>query len=120
LAHLLKLEAAIDQPERITVHFGVELHAPGGDTAAMDESLAIIETKTQDGTGPVDRTLKDEGLDPLSLSKYRLDIGLVVAAEEDRSTRTGCRGALRWSRWARRAPRDEQRRFSRLPVAGSA
>jgi hypothetical protein len=76
--------AAIDQPERITVDFGVELRAPGGDTAAIDESLAIIETKTQDGSGPVDRMLGDEGLDPLSLSKYRLGIGLLVAPEKDR------------------------------------
>lgn len=75
--------AAVDQPERITVDFGVQLQAPGGDTAAMDEALAIIETKTPDGTGPVDRMLSEEGLDPLSMSKYRLGIGLLIAPEED-------------------------------------
>ncbi len=76
--------AGIDQPERTTIDFGVELHAPGVGTAALDESLAIVETKTPDGAGRADQVLKDEGLDPISLSKYRLGIGLVVAPADDR------------------------------------
>jgi hypothetical protein len=90
--------AAINQPERITVDFGVELQSPDGDTAAMDESLAIIETKTPDGSGPVDRMLRDEGLDPLSLSKYRLGIGLLVAPEADREYSRRLQGAVAVSR----------------------
>lgn len=86
--------AAVDQPERITADFGVELRALDGDTTAMDESLAVIETKTHDGTGRVDRMLKDEGLDPLSLSKYRLGIGTLVAPEEDREYSHGLQGAF--------------------------
>lgn len=75
--------AGIDRPERTTIDFDVELQTPGGDTAAIDESLAIVETKTSDGAGQVDRVLKDEGLEPVSLSKYRLGIGLLVVPGED-------------------------------------
>lgn len=86
--------AAVDHPERITVDFGVELQAPGAETAAMDEALAIIETKTPDGTGPVDRMLREEGLDPLSLSKYRLGIGRLLAPDEDHEYRHGLQAAF--------------------------
>lgn len=75
--------AAIDRPERTTLDFGVELQAPGGGTAAIDQSVAIVETKTSDGAGQVDRILKDDGFEPISLSKYRLGIGLLVARGED-------------------------------------
>lgn len=86
--------AAVDQPERITVDLGVEFHAPDGGSAAMDESLAIIETKTPEGSGPVDRVLRDEGLDPVSLSKYRVGMGLLVASQEDREYRQRLRAAF--------------------------
>lgn len=77
------------------IDFGVELQVPGGDKGAINESLAIVETKTADGEGRADRMLKDEDLAPVSLSKYRLGIGLVVLPQEDRDYARRLQGEFR-------------------------
>lgn len=74
---------AIDRPERTTIDFDVELQAPGAEVATIDDSLAIVETKTSDGAGYADRVLGDQGVEPISLSKYRLGVGLLLAPEEE-------------------------------------
>jgi hypothetical protein len=75
--------ASRERPERTTFDFGVELDAPDGDTAAIDESYAIAETKTPDGEGAWDRALREAGLEPISVSKYRVGMGLLHAPDED-------------------------------------
>jgi hypothetical protein len=75
--------AARDEPERVTIDFGVELEAAGGQTAAIDRAHAIVETKTPDGDGPCDRLLARAGIEAVALSKYRVGVGLLVAPGDD-------------------------------------
>ncbi len=42
----------------------------------------LLETKSEDGRSPCDRILHEHGgLEPVSISKYRLGIGLLVARD---------------------------------------
>ena len=75
---------ARDAPERTTFDFEVSLNTPEGDTAELDERYVIAETKTEDGNGAWDRAFADRGREPVSLSKYRVGIGLLQAPGEDR------------------------------------
>jgi hypothetical protein len=75
--------AARERPERVTIDLGIELDAPGGDTATIAENRAVVEAKTPDGDGRCDELLREAGIEPVSLSKYRLGIGLLVAQDED-------------------------------------
>ena len=54
-----------------------------GDTAELDDRFAIAETKREHGEGAWDRDLRDAGLEPRSLSKYRIGVGLLHAPHED-------------------------------------
>lgn len=64
-------------PERLTCDFGLELSTPDGDTARLSSRWALVETKTEHGHGAADSVLADLGLEPVSLSKYRIGIGLL-------------------------------------------
>ena len=72
-----------DAPERTTFDFGVTLNSPDGDTAELDERYVIAETKTPDGRGAWDRAFAASGKEPVSLSKYRIGMGLLHAPDED-------------------------------------
>lgn len=69
--------ASSSQPERLTCDFRLELSAPGGDAARLSSRWALVETKTEHGEGAADSVLADLGLEPVSLSKYRIGIGLL-------------------------------------------
>ena len=43
----------------------------------------IVETKTEDGEGLCDRLLEESGVDAVSLSKYRVGIGLLLAEDPE-------------------------------------
>jgi hypothetical protein len=75
--------AARENPERTTFDFEVELAAPGGDAVALDPDYAIVETKTPNGEGVWDHTLREAGLESISLSKYRVGMALLHAPGED-------------------------------------
>jgi hypothetical protein len=74
---------AHDRPERTTFDFKVTLGQPGGDEARLDERYAIVETKTETGEGAWDRAFAEAGHEPISLSKYRVGVGLIHAPDED-------------------------------------
>ncbi len=65
--------------ERVTCDAGVELVRPDGQAVRLDDGYAIVETKTPDGEGPADRHLRNAEIEPVSLSKYRVGIGLLAA-----------------------------------------
>lgn len=72
---------ARDTPERLTCDLDVELSSAGGDTAAMRAGMVVIESKSERGESPADRLLAGAGIQPISLSKYRVGIGLVGPGE---------------------------------------
>jgi hypothetical protein len=74
---------AADQPERTTLDFGVRLEAMGGGAVELDERFAIVEAKTSSGDGEWDRALRALGVEPVSLSKYRLGMGLLRGEDAD-------------------------------------
>jgi hypothetical protein len=74
---------ARDAPERTTFDLAVRLAAPAGDEVQLDDAYAIAETKTAEGDGAWDRALAEAGLEPLSLSKYRIGTGLLHAPRAD-------------------------------------
>jgi hypothetical protein len=75
--------AARDRPERTTFDFAVNLEAVDDGSVELDQRYAIAETKTRDGDGAWDRALGEAGLEPVSLSKYRVGAGLLQANGKD-------------------------------------
>jgi VTC domain-containing protein len=75
---------AADRPERTTVDVDVRLTAAAGSRARLAGELALVETKTCDGSGRVDSLLEAAGIEEVSLSKYRIGIALLERPEADR------------------------------------
>ena len=73
--------ASREGSERLTCDIAVRLSRPGGDTASLRDGLIVVETKSEDGDSPADRALADLGLEPISLSKYRVGMSLVGGAD---------------------------------------
>jgi len=69
--------AAREGSERLTCDTGVRLSNPDGDAAEMREGVILVETKSERGESPADRALSDVGVEPISLSKYRVGMSLV-------------------------------------------
>jgi hypothetical protein len=68
---------AYDEPERTTFDFHVKVEGRGDGAVELAKRLAIVETKTPSGDGAWDRALGALGLEPVSLSKYRVGVGLL-------------------------------------------
>jgi hypothetical protein len=66
--------------ERLTCDSGVTLTGPDGRPAAMRQDLVLVETKSEDGESPADRELRRMGIEPISVSKYRVGMSLAGAA----------------------------------------
>lgn len=62
----------------------MKLSSPRGPAAVLRDGCVLVETKTGDGDGKLDRLVVAAGCEPISLSKYRLGIGLLLAGEADR------------------------------------
>jgi hypothetical protein len=71
-----------DGSERLTCDVGVWLSNRDGEAAVMHEGLILVETKSEGGESPADRALADLGVEPISLSKYRVGMGLVGGADD--------------------------------------
>jgi VTC domain-containing protein len=67
--------------ERLTCDIGVRLSGPDGETACLRDGVILVETKSERGESPADRVLAELGLEPSSLSKYRVGISLVGGAD---------------------------------------
>ena len=72
--------AARDGADRLTADVEIRLAAPGGRTAMLREDVVLVETKSETGESEADAELRDLGLEPISLSKYRVGMALVGAA----------------------------------------
>jgi hypothetical protein len=63
--------------ERLTCDLGVRLSHPDGEAAVLRGGLILVETKSESGESPADRVLAELGLEPISVSKYRVGMSLV-------------------------------------------
>ncbi len=70
--------AAREGGERITGDLGLRLESPDGRVAVLDEGLVLLETKTEEGDARAHDLLAALGHEPVSLSKYRIGIDLLV------------------------------------------
>lgn len=75
--------AAVDRPERVTVDLGITLTVAAGGEAELVEDHVLVESKTRDGDGRCDDLLRSRGVEPVSLSKYRVGVGLLVRPDAD-------------------------------------
>jgi hypothetical protein len=75
--------AAREGGSRITCDHGLRLARMDGREAQMRPGLVIVETKSEEGRSRADELLVEQGHEPVSLSKYRTGIDLLV--EPDRS-----------------------------------
>lgn len=73
--------AAREGSHRLTCDLGVELSGSGERAARMRDALVVVETKSEQGESPADRLLTAAGLEPISLSKYRVGVSLVGGAD---------------------------------------
>jgi hypothetical protein len=69
--------------ERLTCDFGVRLSRPGGASVELRADTVLVETKSENGESPADRTLAEMGIESISLSKYRVGMSLVGGARTD-------------------------------------
>jgi hypothetical protein len=76
--------AARSGSERLTCDLGVRLSSPDGETAELHEDMVLVETKSERGESPADRVLAELGLEPISLSKYRVGMSLVGGGDRPR------------------------------------
>jgi hypothetical protein len=75
--------AGRDHAARLTCDLGVAMErCDDGRTAHIRDRRVLVESKSEDGDAPADRVLADLGQTPVSLSKYRVGIDLVVERDE--------------------------------------
>jgi hypothetical protein len=74
--------AADLKPERLTCDLDVCLSSQDGDSAKMRDGLVLVETKSERGESPADAVLAELGLEPISLSKYRVAMGLLMDVQQ--------------------------------------
>jgi hypothetical protein len=70
--------AAVDGGQRVTIDVDVRLATPDGAATTLRDDLALVETKTEEGQGPVDRLLAEHGHEPVTISKYRFGVGMLL------------------------------------------
>src|SRR4051812_6763935 len=73
--------AAGSGEDRITCDFDVVL-SRGRRKARLQRGLVLVETKSAEGDSPADRALAELGVQPVSISKYRAGIGLLVGSDQ--------------------------------------
>ena len=69
--------------ERVTIDLAVMLQSMDDRSVQLRDDHALVETKTENGRSPVDEVLVAGGSEPVSLSKYRLGVGLLLADDPE-------------------------------------
>jgi hypothetical protein len=76
---------------RLTCDLDVRLSRPGDGSRSLKGDLVLLESKSEDGEAAADRMLAEMGVEPISLSKYKVGIELLTEqggrAERDPSAR---------------------------------
>jgi VTC domain len=71
--------AARGGSERLTCDLDVRLSSLDGRAVELRPELVLVETKSESGDSPADRTLARSGAESISLSKYRVGMSRVAA-----------------------------------------
>jgi VTC domain len=74
---------ARDGGERATVDLAVELRTMDDRAVSLRNGRALVETKSEEGRGRADDVLSVAGCEPVSISKYRLGVGLLLADDPE-------------------------------------
>jgi hypothetical protein len=69
--------------ERVTTDLSVELRTMDDQSVRLRDELTLVETKSGEGGGHVDELLRANGCRPVSVSKYRLGVGLLLAEDPE-------------------------------------
>ncbi len=69
--------------ERATLDLAVGLRSMDGRSIELRDGVVLVETKTDDGESRLDDELRGAGCEPVSISKYRLGIGLLLAEDPE-------------------------------------
>jgi hypothetical protein len=69
--------------ERATIDMEVVLQAMDGRNVTLRDEFALLETKSEEGKGQLDAELGASGQEPVSISKYRLGVGLLLAGDPE-------------------------------------
>ena len=69
--------------ERVTIDSAVELARPAGAAVRLVDGLMLVEVKSENGNEVADALLREAGAEPVAISKYRVGIGLLVAADPE-------------------------------------
>lgn len=73
--------AAREGGERVTIDLDVAMETMSDRDVVLREDMALVETKTEGDGGVVDELLSSMGCEPTAISKYRLGVGLLLAAD---------------------------------------
>jgi hypothetical protein len=68
---------------RVPLDTRVELARPGERGVRLVDGLVLVEAKSESGEEAADRLLRDAGIEPVALSKYRVGIGLLVTDDPE-------------------------------------
>jgi hypothetical protein len=70
--------ASIEGGERVTTDLDVRLATADDRATTLRDDLALVETKSEEGGGAVDRLLAEAGHEPVTISKYRFGVGMLL------------------------------------------
>jgi hypothetical protein len=73
--------AAVHQGQRVTTDIDVTLSVADGRATRLHDALALVETKTEEGQGTIDRLLAERGHEPATISKYRFGVGMLLEGD---------------------------------------
>ena len=69
--------------QRATIDLAVQMMTMDDRTVTLRDGLALVETKSERGEGPVDDRLRDAECEPISISKYRLGVALLLTDDPE-------------------------------------
>ncbi len=79
--------AAREGAARVTIDTALRLRRlQDGEARVLDASLALVETKSADGASRADELLERDGFAPISMSKYRTGVDLLLERENSSET----------------------------------
>ena len=72
----------------------MRLAAADDRATTLRDDLALVETKTEEGRGVVDRLLAEGRHEPVTISKYRFGVGMLLEDDPGEAGAAGLRDAF--------------------------